>query len=513
VARPSRAQAKGNREEPPPELTVNVRIEEPGGTFNTYIYDQQRATLRLAGVHHRPPSGIERGTVLNTLGEEDEPLEALIVVASPTSKGCIVEAHVVGGVAVSTPEAEKLYLVGVPVVGSVRAGVRGVDELLAAERQAIGDAAAFGHRQSPLRWISCAEAEAVAKEATKAYWENRAKTSGVRYAAAWKAQPLSGRWADGDEAEPHTWAEYLVLSLPFRFQEYVEELLLSDERILFFVERPSFVPGGAWGLLRRQKLRQGLLVITDRQVMVMLDSLPPDSTMVHWGYVAKASAVERLAGVWLDSRDSTCEIGFDLDSAGGVERYAMTFPGKHREALQEAVKLLERFAGAPESTAARRLYDDKPSAGPSRYDEVGDLEAKYPHLRDLLARIGDAEDVVATAAARPVEGRGLGPALALTASKLIVFDGGSHKDLQARCQEYPVAGISSVEITQSLLGCRFGVFTPAMEEVDKMTLRYNYPDAPAFLRAFIALRHLLGQPIPLADGPNGHVEARASSSA
>jgi inorganic pyrophosphatase len=496
MARLSRARAKVGREEPPPELTVNVRIEEPGGTFNMYTYDHQRGALRLAGVHHRPFSRVERGTVLNTLTEDGGPLEVLIPAASPTSKGCIVEARVIGGVQVSTLEAQGLYLVGVPAVDPAQADVHDAGELSEAERQAIDNAATFGLQRVFLRWIPYADAEAVAKEATKAYWQNKAEAeSRVRYVAAWKAQPLSGRWASDDEAEPHTWAEYLVPSLPFRFQKYVEELLLPDERILFFVERPSFVPGGAWGLLRRQKLRQGLLVITDRQVMAMLDSLPPDSTMVDWGYIAKASAVERLTGAWVDSRDSTCEIGFAFDSAGGVERYTMTFPGEHREALQEAVTLLEGFTGAPASTAARRLYDAEPSAGlPRSNDEEVDLEAKYPHLRHLLDRIAGGEKVVAAAAARPVEGHGLGPALALTASRLVVFAGGSQKDLQAGCREYPVANISSVEVTQSLVGCRFEVFTPAMEEVDRMTLKYNYPDAPAFLKAFIALRHLLGQP-------------------
>jgi hypothetical protein len=184
----------------------------------------------------------------------------------------------------------------------------------------------------------------------------------------------------------------------------------------------------------------------------------------------------------------------------------MTFPGGHREALEEAVKLLEGFASPRTSTAARRLYDDKPSAGPSKHDEdVGDLEAKYPHLRDLLARIGEGDSVVATAAARPMEGRGLGPALVLTASKLLLFVGGSHKDFQAGCREYPVAGISSVEVTQSLISCRFEVFVPAMEEVDRVTLKYNYPEAPAFLKAFITLRHLLGQPISVANGDNSVV--------
>lgn len=496
MARPSRTQPKGDREEPPPALTVNVRIDEPGGTFNTYSYDQQRGTLRLAGVHQRPHSGVERGTVLNTLTDDGGPLEALIPIASPTSKGCIVEARVIGGVQVSTLEAQALYLVGVPIADPARAEAHDAAGLSETERQAIESAASFGLQRVFLQWIPYGDAETVVKEATKAYWQDRAENR-VRYAAAWKAQPLSGRWAGADETEAHTWAEYLVPSLPFRFQEYVEELLLPDERILFFVERPSFVAGGAWAALRRQKLRQGLLVITDRQVMAMLDSLPPDSTMVDWGYIAKASAVERLTGAWVDSRDSTCEIGFAFDSAGGVEKHTMTFPGQHRETLEEAVKLLEGFASPTTSTAARRLYDDRPPAGPTkRDDEEADLEATYPHLRDLLPRISEGDSVVATAAARPMEGRGLGPALVLTPNKLVLFPGGSRKDLQAGCREYPVAAISSVELTQSLISCRFEVFVPAAEEVDKVTLKYNYPDAPPFLKAFIALRHLLGRPIP-----------------
>ena len=505
MAKPSRAQAKDHREEAPPDLTVNVRIEEPGGAFNTYSYDHQRGTLRLAGVHQQPYSGVERGTVLNTLTEDGGPLEALIPATSPTSKGCIVEARVLGGIQVSTLEAQGLFLVGVPTADPARAEVCDAAELSPAERQAIDSAASFGLQRVFLRWVPPPEAEARVREATKAYWQDKAEAeSRVRYVAAWKAQPLSSRWAGDDEAETHTWAEYLIPSLPFRFQKYVEEMLLPDERILFFVERPSFVPGGVWGVLRRQMLRQGLLVITDRQVMAMLDSLPPDSTMVDWGYIAKASAVERVTGTWLDSGDSTCEIGFAFDSAGGVERYTMTFPATHSEALQEAVNLLERFVHPSAPTAARRLYDQKPASNPSKdQGEETDVVEKYPHLGDLLSRIAGTEEVVAVAAARPVEGRGLGPALVLTATKLVLFPGGSRKDLQPSCREYPVAGISSVELTQSLISCRFEVFVPAMEEVDKVTLRYYYPDAPPFLKAFIALRHLLGRPVSWGLAENG----------
>jgi len=48
---------------------------------------------------------------------------------------------------------------------------------------------------------------------------------------------------------------------------------------------------------------------------------------------------------------------------------------------------------------------------------------------------------------------------------------------------------------RSLLGCRFDLFLPAEEEVDKVTLKYDYPDSPAFVRAFVTLRHLLGRPV------------------
>jgi hypothetical protein len=65
--------------------------------------------------------------------------------------------------------------------------------------------------------------------------------------------------------------------------------------------------------------------------------------------------------------------------------------------------------------------------------------------------------------------------------------------------------MSSVELTQSLVACRFEAFVPAMEEVDRVTLRYNYPDSPTFLRAFIALRHLLGQPSRPLDGRKARI--------
>ena len=103
--------------------------------------------------------------------------------------------------------------------------------------------------------------------------------------------------------------------------------------------------------------------------------------------------------------------------------------------------------------------------------------------------------MLATAAARSPDGRGVGPALVVTPQQVILFHGSKAVAGSLDCHEYDIADISSVEMLQSLPGCRFDIFLPAEEEVDKMALRYDYPDSPAFVRAFITLRHLLGQPL------------------
>jgi hypothetical protein len=93
-----------------------------------------------------------------------------------------------------------------------------------------------------------------------------------------------------------------------------------------------------------------------------------------------------------------------------------------------------------------------------------------------------------------------GPALVLSDSRLIL-SAGAKKRGRSTTVSYPIAQISSTEITQSLVGCRFEVFVPNDDGVDTVTLDYDYPDSPRFLRVFTLLRHLMGQ--PTAESPRG----------
>lgn len=295
-------------------MTVQVQVEEPAGAHNLYEYDQRRQALRLSGVAVRDgASPWERGHVLNTRSASGQPLPALVLVRVPTLPGCLVPTRLLGA-AEFVQEGERLYLVlGVPQVDAAFRGLRDV-EGLPGDLRAVARAWAPGFQ----RWLGAQEAASLVREASEAYWRAKAQAeSGVRAGAAWKVSaPPAGAGGRG-EGEPHTWAEYLIPSLPLRFQRHVEEMLLPEERILLFIERPEFAPPGRLALLRGRKLRQGLLVVTDRQLLTLLDSRPPDGTLVDWGYVAKATAVERIESAWVEPQGSGVELKV-VASAGGA---------------------------------------------------------------------------------------------------------------------------------------------------------------------------------------------------
>jgi inorganic pyrophosphatase len=72
-------------------------IEIPKGSRNKYEYDKERKMLKFdrmlfSAVHY--PS--DYGFILDTLAEDGDPLDALVLVWEPTFPGCIIEAKPIG---------------------------------------------------------------------------------------------------------------------------------------------------------------------------------------------------------------------------------------------------------------------------------------------------------------------------------------------------------------------------------------------------------------------------------
>ena len=82
--------------EPSPE-EINVVVEIPQGSRNKYEYDKKLDIFRLDRALHSPiyyPG--DYGFVPQTLAEDDDPLDVLILVVQPTFPGCLVVARPIG---------------------------------------------------------------------------------------------------------------------------------------------------------------------------------------------------------------------------------------------------------------------------------------------------------------------------------------------------------------------------------------------------------------------------------
>jgi len=78
-------------------MTVNVMIEIPKGSRNKYEYDKARKVLKFdrmlfSAVHY--PS--DYGFIWDTLAQDGDALDALVLVWEPTFPGCMIEARPVG---------------------------------------------------------------------------------------------------------------------------------------------------------------------------------------------------------------------------------------------------------------------------------------------------------------------------------------------------------------------------------------------------------------------------------
>ncbi len=79
------------------ERTIEVVVEIPRGSRNKYEYDHERHVIRLdRRLFSATFYPADYGFVPDTLAEDGDPLDALILLDEPTFPGCVVECRPVG---------------------------------------------------------------------------------------------------------------------------------------------------------------------------------------------------------------------------------------------------------------------------------------------------------------------------------------------------------------------------------------------------------------------------------
>src|SRR5262249_44096796 len=82
-------------EEPPVEFDVTIEI--PKGSRNKYEVDHETGRIRLDRRLFTSTSyPADYGFVENTLGEDGDPLDALVILEEPTFPGCLIKCRAIG---------------------------------------------------------------------------------------------------------------------------------------------------------------------------------------------------------------------------------------------------------------------------------------------------------------------------------------------------------------------------------------------------------------------------------
>ena len=80
-----------------PPVTLLALIEIPKGSRNKYEYDKEKRMVKfdrmLFSAMHYPS---DYGFIIDTLGEDGDPLDVLVLVSEPTFPGCLIEVKPIG---------------------------------------------------------------------------------------------------------------------------------------------------------------------------------------------------------------------------------------------------------------------------------------------------------------------------------------------------------------------------------------------------------------------------------
>ena len=118
-----------------PSTPVEVVIETPAGSRNKYLYDEERGMFRL---HKLLPLGttfpFDFGFVPETLAEDGDPVDVLVLSDEPLFPGCVVPVRLLGVIEAEQKERRGKpirndRLIGVPETKKIRPTARTLTDL------------------------------------------------------------------------------------------------------------------------------------------------------------------------------------------------------------------------------------------------------------------------------------------------------------------------------------------------------------------------------------------------
>ncbi len=536
-------------------LLVDARIHQPCRDCWQYRWDQERGALRPVSLVRAAPDLPADLGIFSLEGSLELPLLLLLPESLPP--GTFLQARLLGALRASDrPSDASLPVSGWLFVGTAAEEVfpTAVEQLLTPEqRQALEHYArlhALQAEEPPMlepSWCNVEEAARLLRE-TRFALKRARREQGQRRSRPVEEEPAPLTWRTAaqrtgvqlslhqgdllraDATLPYAQPERLIRFIPQRFQKALADLLLEDEPILAFVQRPLLRQ--RTGLLRLQtrSASEGLLVVTAQQVLWLRDFFTPGSSFIAGGYIAHSFPLERLSGCTLlpaggsSTADSLIlepkaspypRLVLQIGCADGSEVFPVEFPATEeaQEVLARLHDLLLAFVPMQDGRGERRLRTlpqveiwQPDAATAERLAGLGGVvsEPVAERLEQRLAKhLAEwQEERLISVLVPPLETY-QSPArlVALTRRALLLCEEmrnrarGAIKDKGGSLQRYELRTISSARLCYSVFGSELDLFIPQPEgNMQQQIIPFHSPAIAWFVPLFTRLRTLLRAP-------------------
>ena len=453
------------------ERAFRLQIEHPGGTHAHYTLNGNGMELKeVTYPHARYPGDLCR--VLDTLESGQRPLGALLLGNLSHPTGCLVWARPLGLVEIEAPAAHARYVLAVAADDPYFDEADTLDHLPTARLDTIRLFFQIDRQLPPeaIRWASLENALAAIRTARHQYRLAQTETGNPpALEPAWK--PARGPQTTGErESERHTRAEYTFYSLPYRFQQYVEEYLAPDERILRALARPAMRSALKRTWLTRKRLEEGVVILSSQQITEVVEILPPDRAGIFYGFIARCGVPERVEAVDIVQlpREGV-GLKLTLAASGGREELLWEFPGDQASGVRAIREQLTGWLpGNPSQD--KRLRRATPPQPPGTHPPMKDPAANHPEETRIQAErlqtarqttLPPCEAVLAHALLPAwVEGRGAASLLTITPQRILVTPDPDDPSAARLALDIPLHAISSLEFCSTLMVAYLKLFIP-----------------------------------------------------
>lgn len=413
-------------------MGIEVVICQPQHNCPLYTWDREQGRMRVTGLYHAeqglpcdiarymlegsmefpvflltphsfPPETAVHARILGALQCVFAPQE----VAAPSPDGW----HLLASVELDTDASPCSSLKNQPLPAQRTA----IEAYLRAQRELVEDTQHHASSETLVAWDAEATVRFLRETRVQVKRDQRANVHRnpwrARMTQAEEEQPMAWRVLEGlstlqraalreresvdDETAPYAHAEQLLRFVPQRFQQALAELLLEDERLLAFVERPLLRHRTGLPGMQTWRSNTGLFLVTDRQILWLRDFFSSGTNYLPSGFIAHAAPVERLKSITIlpagrtpdaflahlaESDSPYLRFVMEIESSIGSEYIVVEFPrgAESEKALAHFVTLLHGFLPRPIGNDDQRLR------------RLPHLEAWHPQgaKAEHLARLG-----------------------------------------------------------------------------------------------------------------------------